>query len=442
MTQPVEEFRNGQRVVPPEAEPKPDGPGEAEREPEPGPPPAAADQLDPVPWPRLPPDAYHGLAGDFVRVVEPHSEADPAALLVQFLTMFGNVVGRGPYCVAEADEHFPNLFAVFIGATAKARKGTSYGRVRHLFGRVAEEWVQERIRGGLSSGEGLIFQVRDPDKKDEGVLDKRILIFEPEFALVLKVIVRDGNTLTAIMRQAWDTGTLRTMPKSSLCATGAHVSIIGHITVEELRRYITETELASGFANRFLWLCARRSKCLPRDEDRVVPEAALLDLVERLREALIFAHGVHVMGRDREAKRDWERVYPTLSSGRPGLLGAATSRAEAQVLRLETLYALLDNSDLRRRPHLRAALAVWEYAEASAKFVFGAALGDPVADAILDLLRSNPMGLTRTEIYNAFARNKPREEITRALRSILMAGAARFSKDETGGRPTERWFAM
>jgi hypothetical protein len=250
---------------------------------------AAADHLNLAPWPELSPAAYHGLAGDFVRLVEPHSEADPAALLGQFLTMFGNVVGRGPHCLAEADEHFTNIFVVFVGASAKARKGTSYGRVRDLFARVAEEWALERIRGGLSSGEGLIFQVRDPDKKDEGVDDKRLLLFEPEFALVLKVISRDGNTLTSIIRQAWDSGTLRTMPKSTLSATGAHISIIGHITVEELRRYITETELASGFANRFDWLCVRRSKCLPNDEDRLIPKDKLLEIVERLRGALSFA---------------------------------------------------------------------------------------------------------------------------------------------------------
>jgi hypothetical protein len=69
-------------------------------------------------------------------------------------------------------------------------------------------------------------------------------------------------------------------------------------------------------------------------------------------------------------------------------------------------------------------------------------LGDPTADTILDLLRGGLKGLTRTEIYNAFARNKRGEEIARALRSILMAGAARFTREETGGRPEERWFAI
>jgi hypothetical protein len=240
-------------------------------------------------------EAYYGLAGDFVGVLLPHSEADPVALLIQLLVMFGNAVGRGPYFLAEADVHYPNLFACFVGATSKGRKGTSYGRVREVFAQIDEEWTRSRIRSGLSSGKGLIDQVRDPSKKDEGVTDKRLLIFEAEFALVLKVMQRDTNTLTAIIRHSWDTGQLRTMTKNSpLCATGAHVSIIGHITAEELRRYINETEMASGFANRFLWLCVKRSKCLADDEDRQIEPAALWPTLKGLAEALEFSRTVPV----------------------------------------------------------------------------------------------------------------------------------------------------
>ena len=61
-------------------------------------------------WPELIPEAQFGLAGDFVRAVGPHTEADPVALLMQFFVAFGNVIGRGPHFVAEADEHFSNLF--------------------------------------------------------------------------------------------------------------------------------------------------------------------------------------------------------------------------------------------------------------------------------------------------------------------------------------------
>lgn len=36
------------------------------------------------PWPEIPEDTFHGLAGRYVRKIEPHSKADPAGILVQF----------------------------------------------------------------------------------------------------------------------------------------------------------------------------------------------------------------------------------------------------------------------------------------------------------------------------------------------------------------------
>jgi len=125
---------------------------------------------------------------------------------------------------------------------------------------------------------------------DPGVTDKRLMLFESEFASVLKVLAREGNTLSAIIRQMHDTGDLRTMTKNSPAkATGAHISIIAHITSEELLRYFDSTEAANGFGNRFLFLCVRRSKCLPRGGR--VDQAALQRLGERIEQALAFARG-------------------------------------------------------------------------------------------------------------------------------------------------------
>jgi hypothetical protein len=44
-------------------------------------------------------------------------------------------------------------------------------------------------------------------------------------------------------------------------------------------------------------------------------------------------------------------------------------------MRLSALYALLDKSAVVKADHLKAALALWEYCEASARFIFGEALG-------------------------------------------------------------------
>lgn len=115
-----------------------------------------------TPWPQRPRDeAFYGLAGEWVRMVEPHTEADPAALLVQLLITIGNMIGRGPHYLAEADRHYTNLYAVIVGQTAKGRKGTSLGQVQAALREIDGPWCDGRIMGGLSSGEGLIWNVRD-----------------------------------------------------------------------------------------------------------------------------------------------------------------------------------------------------------------------------------------------------------------------------------------
>ena len=93
-------------------------------------------------WPApLAPEAYHGIAGEIVRAIEPETEADPAALLFQLLAAVGNILGDGAYARVEADRHPPRLFMVQVGRTSKGRKGTSWGRVRSLLEVVAPEWA-------------------------------------------------------------------------------------------------------------------------------------------------------------------------------------------------------------------------------------------------------------------------------------------------------------
>ncbi|MEX2141613.1 MAG: bifunctional DNA primase/polymerase [Pirellulales bacterium] len=422
-----------------------------------------SDESDPWPDP-LDGAAYHGVAGELVRMIEPHTEADPVGLLIQVLVAFGNVIGRTAHFRAEADRHYPNLFACIVGTTSKGRKGSSWGQSSLAFSAVDSEWQSNRVLGGLSSGEGLIWAVRDPIYKrepvreatkgkgkgkiigyeqvevDAGVTDKRLLVLESEFASVLKVIARERNTLSAIIRHAWDTGTLRTLTKNSPAqATGTHISIIGHITRNELKQQICETDLANGLANRFLWLCVRRSKCLP--EGGEIHKVDFAPVVNQLCGAVAFAGEVGELSRDDDARAIWREVYPALSEGKLGLLGAATSRAEAQVMRLAMIYALLDQSPVVMAAHLLAGLAVWQYAEQSARYIFGSALGDPTADELLRLIRSHRNdGASRTDMRDHFGRNKSTDEIGRALQVLRDAGLAFSREVSTGGRPAERWF--
>jgi hypothetical protein len=419
---------------------------------------------EPPPWPEPPgEEAFHGLAGRIVAAIAPASEADRAALLIQTLVSFGNAIGRSAYFAVEGSRHHANEYAVLVGRTSKARKGTSWDRIRQLFCQAAEQWVDERVQSGASSGEGLFWAVRDPITKQErvkergeapryieveadpGVEDKRLLVFEPEFANVLKQTERHGNTLSVVLRQAWDGGhILRTLTKNSPAkATGAHVSLIGHITADELRRYLSTTEVANGFANRLLWICVDRSKLLP--EGGHVDAAEMELLRAELVKALDAANSAGEVRRDDEARALWCEIYGELSDGKPGLAGALLARAEAHVMRLALVYALLECSPVIQEAHLLAGLALWEYCERSVRFVFGDSLGDPVAEELLRVLRGAfPSGLTRTDISNYFQRHVSGNQIGRALGLLLQVKPplVRREVEDTGGRPSERWFAL
>ena len=376
------------------------------------------------------------MAGDVVRTIEPYSEADPVALLVQTLVAFGNLAGRGPHVRVEADEHPGRLFVAIVGDSSRARKGVSWGHVRRLFASVDESFP-ERIANGLSSGEGLIDRVKDEELDGES-RDKRLLVVENELASVLKVIERQGNTLSPVLRNAWDGTTMATLTKNSPAkATSAHVSLIGHITTEELRRCLNQTEAANGFGNRFVWCCVRRSKQLP--EGATAPQHELSALAVRLRFSLDHALRAGTVVRDSAAKEFWVEVYGRLTEGGGGLAGALSSRAEAQVTRLALLYALLDQADAIGEQHLRSAIALWDYAARSVTHIFGVSTGNPDADAILRGLRASSDGLTRTDIRDLFGRNRTTGQIDQALAQLLERSLARFDKETTGGRPTERW---
>lgn len=352
----------------------------------------------------------------------------------------------------ESTKHHTNLFTVIVGETGKGRKGTGGDRVKSLFG----DGVQKRTAAGLSSGEGLIHRVRDEryekrktkkggvtlDEKDElvdqGVEDKRLIVHESEFQNAIVVMKRDGNTLSTCLRNAWDTGTLTVMTKNSpLRATDAHISIIGNITMEEVKKSLPAVEGENGFANRFLWILSRRSKMLAFGGEGL----DLSDLQIRMKSVMEFARQVGKLTIDPAARNYWETLYTgELAQSLYGIVGKITNRSEPQVLRLAMIYAILDCSTTIQEKHLRAALAVWRYALQSAKVIFGDSTGDPVADKILDKLKTGPRRMT--ELHALFNNHCPPGAIRSALNRLCEQKRVCREQLPTGGRPSEVYRLM
>ena len=400
-----------------------------------------------------PPDplVYYGLAGRVVHAILPTTEADPLALLGQFLASFGSVVGRRPHYEVEATRHYTNEFMCFVGESAVSRKGTSADRIKAVWSWIDPDWLRLRVVDGLSSGEGLLNAIRDPSYKkepikekgrvvsyqdvlqDEGVADKRLYVLESEFGGVLRVNEREGNRLSTYVRMLWDSGNCTSLTKSPTRASNAHVSFIGHITEHELRERLHGSDISNGFANRFLWFAVKRSKILPFGGEGFDPQP----LIPALKNAVAAARDVDRVIMTHNARVLWESSYNRLTAGAPGVLGQVTNRAAPHTLRLALLYALLDGYGVIDDQHLAAGLCLWDASFRCASHIFGAALEDTQAEKILSALRQRPTGMTRTEIsVELFKGNVKAERIKAALVYLLRHDLVTESTEQPEkGRP-------
>lgn len=414
-----------------------------------------------LPWPRLSRVALPGIVGEFVRLATRDSEADPAAVLATFLVRFGAEVygyeiGRGPALRIGETLHPPRLFVAICGASSKARKGTSAGPVKRLFTFDTSEEREEsspmvlasarESSGPLSTGEGLAFQVRDSRKEwrvnhktgegfwaegDPGEADKRLFILDEELAAALSCSKREGNTLSACLRVFWDSGDYAPITKSlPIKTTNAHVCITTHITVEELGMAMSNVQAFNGFANRFLWILARRSKRIAFPTR--MPDHEFLPIQREMQKLITLAQGRGILAMDAPARELWEHTYDDLSTDHPGLAGCVINRAEAQTQRLALNYALLDGQDYIGESHLQAALGLWEHAKASALYIFGGRSENPIEETILNALTQGPTNTT--ELFKCFSGHMRKESLQTALQKLIGSGCIVREKEQTRGR--------
>jgi hypothetical protein len=383
---------------------------------------------------RLGAAALHGIAGDVVSVLAPHTEADPAGLLITFLAAAGAAMGPGPHALADGSEHPARLNVVLVGKSARARKGTSWAVLRRVFARADPGFFAEHVIGGLASGEGLVAALANGLDGADPTRAGWQLVVEPEFARLLRVAARSAS-LSSIVREAWDSGNLSVLTrKEPLRASGVHLGILGHITSEELTSSLRAVEVSNGLANRFLFVNVQRSQRLPfgghLDEDA-------LDLLgAHVGRALERGRQLGELRRSPEARLKWARTYNSLDDQVSGVVGGLTARAEAQLLRLSVTYAALDGSEIIDVEHLEAAEAVWTYCDATVKQLFGAGSSqDDVAARLLAALADEPNGLDGTQQRDLFSRHASGSHLASARRDLERRGLVVTHRIETGGRP-------
>lgn len=399
------------------------------------------DNLDPLAPPVMAPEGFPPLLRAIVTTATATSEAHPVAVAANVLVMFCALIGRVAYqWIGDALLHSRPYFLV-VGKSGKSRKGTAEFTAMRIF-RAADELLRQRFNigdrlrihaGGLSTGEGIGYAIRDgaDDKGDVGVNDKRLVVVEPEFDNVLSHVKREGNTLSAAIRNLWDGRDLEPMSKSGQKsgerASCPHVVIVGHITGFELRVKSTENDAANGLLNRFIILFVHRPKLVPLPEP--TPEVRIHHLAAQLADAIAAATGGDFHARDKneihlsaEARQLWVEQYPQLSRDRDGKGGSLMARAEVYCRMLAMIFCLMDSRREIEPCDLRAALAWVDYWRQSVDYIFRTGGDDteldPFALQVFEIIRGQP-GITATELSGVFHRKRSAAEIKGALETLV-----------------------
>lgn len=404
------------------------------------------------------PACLYGLIGDVARAGSEGTETNAAAIAANFMAYLSCAVGRGVYLPIGNTRHHARLFCLHIGRSGRGRKGDAVSlvlRIDQALREMDEAFAPQVHRGGLSSREGLVALMHDGYRQGRqdvpAIEDKRLWVIESEFANVLHQGRRDGNTLSAALRDCWDGVDLKPATKSNrLYASQPHVCLSGAISPSELTGLMSARELTNGFANRFLMIWAERSRMLPFPKE--TPQAVVEHLARRTREVLAFVRA------DRHGDRDHLRMelspqaqwrYAQLYRGElnddlgDGVVGALLERRAPMLLRLAMLMALTDLQIRIDARHIDAAMAWIRHTTASVRFVFVSAAEEvklaqvrELSNRVLAFLRERGQA-TRSQISaECFKGKMPKARIDAGLEHLLASTPPKISV-QTVERPAD-----
>ncbi|MCC8247409.1 DUF3987 domain-containing protein [Saccharothrix luteola] len=266
--------------------------------------------------------------------------------------------------------------------------GTATNAALALFGAADPYFRAENVHSGLSSGEGLAAAFATDDATGAGEAagksgksprllpegDCRLLALETEWASVMARMKREGNTLGALLRQAWEGGNLSTLNVTARMAARSHLGIVAHITPKEFSAKVSAADLAGGTYNRFLPVAVAQSKHFPTDPDPALMEELAASLSARLTRA----GGFDALGFTPAAHVAWQRLQVEFNGhlGADGPVEEFISRAAANCVRIAALYAALDRTDHITPDHMTAAAALVRYSIDSARAIVDNATND------------------------------------------------------------------
>lgn len=404
------------------------------------------------------PECLYGLVGEVALAGSDDTETNPYAIAANFMAYLSCAVGRGVYLPIGNTRHHARLFCLHIGRSGRGRKGDALSlvfRIDETLRAKDAAFAPQVHRGGLSTREGLAALIHDSYRQGRqdvpAIEDKRLWVVESEFANVLHQGRRDGNTLSAALRDCWDGVDLKPATKSNrIYASDPHVCLSGAISPGELTGLMTARELTNGFANRFLMIWAERTRMQPFPKE--TPQPVVEHLARRALDVLAFVgadryqdrHHLR-MGLSPQAQSQYSQLYRGELNGDlgDGTISALLERRAPMLLRLAMLLALTDLQTCIDVPHIDAAAAWIRYATASVRYVFVSAAEEAKQAKVLELsnrvlifLRERGQASRSQISADCFRGKAPKALIDSSLEHLLMATPPMISVQWIE-RPTE-----
>lgn len=376
--------------------------------------------------------------GHLVHQFEPTSEADPVAILASLLCFAGVHLGQAPHVRAGDDKHPLLVWPLIIGHTNTGKKGSSWSAARRLIADTDSQFVTANIKSGLTSGEGLAQRFALDDDTDEDPdaepRDLRLLAFENEWGGVMARMKREGNSLSHILRAAWEGGDLSTLTVNGRIAPESHIGILAHVSPDEFRAKLSDADMAGGTYNRFLPLAAAWSKALP---DSVGADPGLVcSLAAGPAERLDAGGRLGALDLAEDATGLWRELYLEFNADtHHPKVAQFVSRALPYCKRIAGIHAALDGAPAIHAAHLHAAAALVRYSIDSARALFV----DTTTPARLVtwIAEAGPNGRTKRDITAGFfGGHRKAQEINALLEPLPAAGTiTRTAIPRSDGKP-------
>jgi hypothetical protein len=420
--------------------------------------------------------AYRGIAGEVVKRICHESEICPPAALAHFLSIYGNMLGRGLH-KKQAGFHTAMLWPCVVGNTGLARKGVTMRALKLLAYELDANYTHRKFQTGLQTPEALIREIADELRLHNAkgkeyiaiheVLDKRLIVEEQEMTRIFALMQRPGNQWSEVIRKLYDAPTSIDAKALSNRMTAGYpfVTIIGHITREGLKAKLPSESAFDGLVNRFTFVAAYRQGSVPEPVDvdwqadgNAVVVSYLKGTLDHFR---VQADGCLIDGDPDpdsttlkewhfeytpEGREMWRSLYRDLDKqleSTSGINAAIISRSHPTIMRLALIYAALDRKTEIAAEHLESAKAFWDYSARSALWTFGDNSGNREADDVLTALRrARHDGMSLTDITRKVFNNRETFKRDESLSLLNRQGRARLRKVASKGTKSQtRWYA-